>query len=106
MIRFNMIAATGCLLISMALADEPKLIGHWPLTNDAKDTSGNNRHGTEQAVEFAAIGAAFNGRSSRIDLADAPQLGTGDFSIALWVHTEEQLDDGVRGQCGGCGVDV
>lgn len=67
MIRFNMIAATGCLLISMALADERKLIGHWPLTNDAKDTSGNNRHGTEQAVEFAAIGAAFNGRSSRID---------------------------------------
>ena len=93
--RLSMIAAAGWLLISTALAAEPKLIGHWPLTNDAKDVSGNNRHGTAQAVEFADTGAAFNGRGSRIDVADAPQLGIRDFSISLWVHTEEQLDDAI-----------
>ncbi|MCA9134687.1 MAG: LamG domain-containing protein, partial [Planctomycetales bacterium] len=85
--------AVACLLTATAVADEPKLIGHWPLTSDAKDCSGNNRHGTAEDVEFTGASAAFNGRGSRVDVADAPPLGTRDFSIALWVHTEEQLDD-------------
>ena len=93
--KFIVYAAIGCLLFSTASGSEPKLIGHWPLTKDAGDVSGNNRHGTVHDVEFAATGAAFNGRSSRIDVADAPKLGTGDFSISLWVHTEEQLDDAI-----------
>jgi hypothetical protein len=90
-----MIAAAGCLFVSAASAAEPKLIGHWPLTKDARDASGDSRHGTALAVEFAATGATFNGRSSRIDIAAAPQLATGDFSISLWVHTEAQLDDAI-----------
>lgn len=89
------VAVAGCLLLSTAFAAEPKLIGHWPLTNDANDASGRNRHGKPQAVVFAADGASFNGRSSLIKLEDPPQLGTGEFSIALWVHTVEELDDAI-----------
>ena len=39
--------------------------------------------------------ATFNGESSKIDVPDHPRLrfGKGDFSIALWAHTSDQLDD-------------
>lgn len=88
-------AAWGCLLVPSAFAAEPKLVGHWPLTKDARDASGNNRHGRAQAVTFAAEGAAFDGRQSRIEVADDLQLGAGDFSVALWVNTAAELDDAI-----------
>lgn len=88
-------AACGFLSISPGWSAEPKLIGHWPLTKDSNDASGNNRHGKAQAVTFATEGAAFDGQKSLIDVADAPQLGAKDFSLALWAHTAEKLDDAI-----------
>jgi len=71
------------------------MIGHWKLTTDAKDTSGSERHGTAHDVQFAADGAVFDGRKSRLEVANGPQWGTGDFSLALWVHTAAELDDAI-----------
>lgn len=78
---------------------EKDLIGHWPLTSDAADVSGAKRDGTATAVRFGKIEdrpcAIFDGRSSAIEIpgAAAIGLGTGDFALALWVHTARDVDD-------------
>lgn len=76
-------------------APADKLVGHWPLIKDARDTSGAENHGRALSLEFGAQGALFDGRSSRIDVADRPSLdfGTGDFSISLHVDTGAVIDD-------------
>jgi len=72
-----------------------RLIGHWPLTTDFRDASGGGRDGQPHHVTFGDSAAQFNGRDSRVEIADQPalQLGTSDFTIALWVHTRAELDD-------------
>lgn len=72
-----------------------KLIGHWPLTNDAKDISGAGHHGRGVQVQFTADGAVFDGRRSQIEIPDSSSLkfGAGDFSISLKIRTEAKLDD-------------
>lgn len=93
-------------LIRGAEADEPRtdgLIGRWPLAFDAKEISGSGLDGVPHSVKFttprrqdgAQAAAQFDGRESRIEVADgaALRLGTGDFTAALWVHAEESLDD-------------
>ena len=91
------------LIIALPLsadAADKELLGHWPLTDDAQDHSGNDRHLKVKNVEFGdgpdgQASAAFNGRDSVGWLAadQSPDLGTGDFSITTWVHTAEELDD-------------
>ena len=86
-------------------AGDAQLIGHWKLTGDAKDSSGNNNHGRNHGVDLKAIGpdgkasgaAGFNGRNSYIEVPHSKslQLGQGDFSMATWVHTEKKLDDAI-----------
>lgn len=84
---------------SLAVADDSTLLGHWKLAGDAKDSSGQGHHGVAEGVEFSAVGsrpaAKFDGRkaSIRIPAASALNLGTGDFSLAVWAHTEGPLDD-------------
>jgi hypothetical protein len=81
-------------------ASEP--IVHWKLAGDAKDSSGNKHDAISHGVKFTAKGpdgkslaAEFDGRTSRLELKAVPaiQLGADDFTIALWVHTSESLDD-------------
>ena len=79
------------------------LVGHWPFAGDCKDHSGVGHEGACHGVKAGADGpggapntaAVFDGKTSRIDVPDHPSLnfGTGDVSIAVWVHTEQDMDD-------------
>jgi len=72
------------------------LIGHWRLTGDCKDSSGQGNHGTAHGVKLdGPDGAQFDGVDDFIEVPDSKSLalGTGDFSVAVRVHTEEELDD-------------
>lgn len=78
-----------------ALADE-SLVAHWPLAVDAGDVSGHGRDATVHGVQFDdSEGALFDGRSAYLEVphADGLNLGQGDFTASLWVHTEAVLDD-------------
>ena len=83
-------------------AGEPQLIGRWTLSGDAQDSSRNALHATNQGVSFPSRGpdgktpaAAFNGAGSHLSVPATPKLklGTDDFTIALWLHTDDVLDD-------------
>ena len=73
-------------------ADAQGLVGYWPIRGDCQDHSGAGRHGVNHGVDLET--AEFNGRSSFIEVPAAGlNLGTSDFSISAWVHTDEIFDD-------------
>ncbi|NKB66113.1 MAG: hypothetical protein GKR89_03545 [Candidatus Latescibacteria bacterium] len=75
---------------------QPSLIGHWPLSGDAQDHSGQGNHGDNRGANLdASDGARFDGRTSHILVPDSPslQLGPDDFSISAQVYTQAQVDD-------------
>lgn len=93
-----------CLLgagwASAADADGP--VAHWKLAGDARDAGGRS-DARNEGVGFTARGpvgdvaaAVFDGRTSHLDVKPDSQLnpGSGDFTIALWVHTDESPDAG------------
>jgi hypothetical protein len=92
------IAATsfGVIVAPTVLAKEiqASLIGHWPLTKDAKDYSGNDLHGAEHGI---IAHGQFNGRSGYIEIPHNPrlELGHSDFSISVWVKAEKSATDGI-----------
>lgn len=102
-LRWTSLLLAATLLLPVSAAEPEGLIAHWKLAGDARDSSGSNLQATACGIDWqAAIGdlaagttAAFDGRTSQIEVAnsDALQLGTGDFTIALWAHTDEALDD-------------
>ena len=76
------------------------LVGHWKLDGDARNAvaggpSGELRGVTFQDGAFPAKAAKFDGRGSHIEIPAGAslQLGTGDFTISLWVHTDAAVDD-------------
>jgi len=78
------------------------LVGHWKLETDCLDSSGMENHGENRGVRFEEAkegsgkkAAFFDGRQSRILVphADCLRFGSGDFTVALWIKTEEDLDD-------------
>ena len=88
--------------VHFASAAEPQvdlrqgLAGHWPLAVDGRDTSDRGRDATNRGVEFRAAdrAATFNGRDALLEVAsDLPLLAKGDFSLALWLYTDKDLDD-------------
>jgi len=82
-------------LLNVSQGDEP-LLGHWMLSKDAQDDSPQHLKSHPQQVEFLGDkGTKFNGRNSSIVVSDSPALHLDDreFTIALWAHTEEKLDD-------------
>lgn len=97
--------SVGLAIISLATAwaDPPGLLGHWKLVGDAQDHSSQANHGQAQGVGLQAAGpdgqaataAAFDGRQSHIEVPNSQslQLGNQEFTIAVHVHTEEDLDD-------------
>lgn len=96
------VAIVALTSFSDIAAGEP--IVHWKLTGDAKDSSGNKHDANVHGVAFTAKGpsdkplvAEFNGRTAHLELKSVPalQFGTGDFTIALWAHTSDSLDDDI-----------
>jgi Concanavalin A-like lectin/glucanases superfamily len=85
------------------LAQQPGLWARWPLAGSAEDDSGNGRHAVNHGVTLDArdpenakrLAATFNGRDGFLEIpaGKAPQLGTGDFSIALRVNIDPVNDD-------------
>lgn len=71
------------------------LIGYWKLQNDCKDYSGTGNHGINHGVSFAGTAGQFNGIDSYIEIPESRTLdtGSGNFSIAARVYTEEKLTD-------------
>lgn len=82
---------------------EPGLLAHWKLAGDTNDHSGNGHHGVNQGVDLTAAGpdgkpggaAGFEGRGGYLEVpaSDSLRLGKREFSISLWVRTEQILDD-------------
>src|SRR5688572_26601146 len=72
---------------------ENGLVGHWKLKGDSKDYSGNNNHGINHGVKLDD--GVFPGNGSYIEVPNSPSLnlGTGDFSFSVWVHTDTGLLD-------------
>lgn len=89
--------------LSTVWADPPGVLGHWKLAGDPQDYSPQANHGQPHGVDLQAAGrdgqaataAAFDGRQSHIAVPHSPslQLGKQEFTIAVHVHTEEDLDD-------------
>lgn len=109
---FNAIAVMISMLLphSMLAADPatqtrtvtPELIAHWKLAGDAQDSSGHGLHAENHGVLFEAdksgplpTSAKFAGRGQFLTVPHSTllDLGTDDFTISLWVHTDESLDD-------------
>lgn len=103
-------AAISILWLNWALAADPKpssppkLIGHWKLAGDAQDSSGNGLHAENHGVVFEPdkagplpTHAKFGGRGQYLSVphSDLLNLGTDDFTISLWVHTDKTLDDDI-----------
>lgn len=93
----------GPLTTPVVLAGDEGLIGHWKFSGDANDSSGLGNHGKAIAVDLTASGpggtpggaARFDGMASYVEVPADPRLGlgTGDFTLAVWAHTEGALDD-------------
>ena len=82
--------------LSMSLAGvDAGLVGHWKLFEDCADSSGNGNNGDSLGVVFREGAAVFDGRGAHMTVphSDALSLGAGGFSVALWVHTENDFDD-------------
>ena len=100
-IAFAIFVALAGLCADGVWADDREPVGHWKLAGSAKDSSVNRLDAFNHGVRFEAKGlegrtapAVFEGGSwLKVKTAPALRLGTGDFSIALWVHTAEKLDD-------------
>ena len=110
-IKKIMIACLCCFIsVVLLLAFESKsdggdktvpavLLGAWPLQDNARDSIGTS-HGVMENIQFLNIPAVspdraafFNGRNSRIKIEHSKTLdvGTQDFSMALWVRCATPL---------------
>ncbi len=87
------IALTTVALTTSSQADD-SLIAHWTLCSDARDASGSH-HAMNHGVRFKENSAVFNGVGAWLEVPVSKQLelGNSDFSIAVWIRTDEQLDD-------------
>jgi len=78
------------------------LVAHWPFAEDCADHSAFRHASAVHNVNIVGGGppgssgaALFDGQASHIEVAPnaALDFGTGDFAIALWIHTEEEMTD-------------
>src|SRR5689334_23020367 len=106
-IQVTIAAVLSIFWTQMATAADPatpKLIGHWKLAGDTRDSSGNELHAENHGVVFEAdkagplpTHAKFGGRGQHLTVphSDLLNLGTDDFTTSLWVHTDKLLDDDI-----------
>ena len=76
-------------------ATDDGLVGHWRLAGDCRDSSGHGNHGVNHGAQLGRDAAVFDGIDDWVEVPASPSLrfGTKPFSIAVWVHTEADLDD-------------
>lgn len=76
------------------MAADDGLVARYLLAEDARDSGPNACHGDARGVAFRDGAAWFDGRNAHIEVPDhaALQLGAGDFSVSVRVHTESVLD--------------
>lgn len=77
-------------------ADQP--IAHWPLRRDANEVGSNGLHAKTHGGEsmFSETGGVkLDGRDDWLEVPahSALKFGTKEFTVSLWLHTDEQLDD-------------
>ncbi len=82
---------------SVCLAED-RPIAHWPLRQDAKDAGPLGLHAKRHGGELtfsATDGVKLDGRDDWLEVPthDKLKLGTKDFTVSLWLHTSERLDD-------------
>ena len=83
------------LFVSPPTKADDGLVGHWKLATDAKDSADGEHHAVNHGVQFTDDGAVFDGARAWLEVPRSKSLhfGTGDFSIAAWIHTAKELDD-------------
>lgn len=88
------------LVVHGQVIEDRDLAAQWKLAGDVEDASGNRLHAANQGVKFLAKGpddktraATFDGVGSHLRVKPGFRLGTGDFTLALWLRTDETLDD-------------
>lgn len=96
----TLVTVAACLALSAVTAArllaQPAPVAHWPLTADARDSTGRGHDGIAHNITWNADGSAeFNGRDGFIEIPDHPDLapGRGPFTLVVWVYTEKDLDD-------------
>lgn len=96
---FFIIAITVCCGVP-----DKGLIGHWHLSGNTDDISGNERNAVIHGnIDLRSPGPAgsqsysadFNGKDAWLEIpADKiPSSGNNDFSISVWIYTEADKDD-------------
>jgi hypothetical protein len=90
------VLATATTASSFASENETTtrgLIGYWKLQGDCRDHSGGGHDGVNHNVNLAT--SQFSGQGSYIEVPhdSSWNLGRGDFSFAVWIHTEPELSD-------------
>lgn len=74
--------------------------GHWPLSHDHGNHSEHSLSSVARGISFAERdghrAAIFEGPKSALEVADHPVLrpGSGDFSLSLWLHTDDSVNGG------------
>ena len=93
-------AIVCCVLLpglagSISAADPEGLVAHWKLDKDATDSSAGGRHAVNHGVRFQNGNAEFDGRRAWLEVPAkrSLELGKKPFSISVWIHTEQNLDD-------------
>ena len=97
-----MIRAVGVVLLVISaeaacLADDQP-IAHWPLRRDAKDVGTHGLQARPHGGELMfspTDGVKLDGKDDWLEVPVNPalKLGTKDFTVSLWLHTDERLDD-------------
>jgi hypothetical protein len=72
---------------------DPALVGHWKLRGDCQDHSGKGNHGVNHGVKLDD--GTFDGVGAYIEVPSSAslKLGSGDFALSAWVHTEKEIND-------------
>lgn len=91
-----LLTVTGFLLqfpVVDASAEE-NLIAHWKLESDTRD-SVSGRTAVNHGVRFKDGHAVFDGIDDWLEVPadNQPDIVDGEFSVAVWIHTDEELDD-------------
>ena len=91
-----LIATTASVLqwSSTCASADNDLIAYWKLASDSRD-SVSGRVAVNHGVRFQDDHAVFDGIDNWLEVpaGNVPVIGDSEFSVAVWIHTDEELDD-------------